>query len=235
MISAALITAGGVGTRMGAGRPKQYLELAGIPVIVRTFIAFDSHPQVDRVVVTVPYGDEENCRQTLEMHCSISKPLSVVIGGATRQASVFEGLKRLEDTDLVAIHDGVRPFVTAETITESIVAAQRVGAALACSPVRDTVKRRNGTVLETISREDLWLAHTPQTFQTSLIIRAHREALQDGFTGTDDASLVERLGHPVEIIEDSQDNIKITTPDDITRALRILGSLNEEQPAQTGR
>ncbi len=227
MIAAALITAGGVGTRMGADRPKQYLELDGIPILAVTFTAFDRHPQIDRIVVTIPAGDEDTCRALLEEHCSPTKPVTVVAGGATRQASVYEGLKQVEDSDIVAIHDGVRPFVTSKTISECIRAALDVGAALACSPVTDTVKRKTGPVTETVPRDNLWLAHTPQTFHTELILRAHRCAIRERYMGTDDVSLVERLGHPVDIVEDSPDNIKITSPEDVRRALRILRERQE--------
>lgn len=222
MIRAALVTAAGEGRRMGREVPKQYLELGGIPVLARTLLAFETHPLVDLIVLTVPPGGEDLCRSRILIPFELRKVKEIVAGGATRQASVYNGLLRLKETDMVAIHDGARPLVTSEVITETFKAAEVSGAALACVSVRDTIKRKLGTQLETISRSDLWLAHTPQTFQTHLILKAHEKAIEGGFIGTDDASLAERLGHPVTIVEDSGDNIKITTPEDLEFAEMLL-------------
>jgi 2-C-methyl-D-erythritol 4-phosphate cytidylyltransferase len=224
MICAALVTAAGEGKRMGLETPKQYLELGGIPILARTLLAFETHPLVDLIVLTVPPGGEDLCRSRILIPFELRKVREIVVGGATRQASVYNGLLRLKETDMVAIHDGARPLVTPDVITDTFKAAEVSGAALACVPVRDTIKRKVGTQLETISRSDLWLAHTPQTFQTDLILSAHQKAVEDGFIGTDDASLVERLGHPVTIVEDSGDNIKITTPEDLNLAEILLES-----------
>lgn len=222
MIRAALVTAGGVGVRMGSPIPKQYLDLNGIPVLSRTLLAFDGHPLIDIIVVTVPPGDEEFCMEQMVKPFSVKKIRAIVAGGATRQGSVYNGLREALDSEVVAIHDGVRPLVTSETITRTVRAAESVGAALACRPIRETIKRKVGDMLETIPRSDMWLAHTPQTFRTDLILRAHLKALEDGFEATDDAALVERLGHPVEVVEDSEDNIKITTPRDLDAAKVFL-------------
>lgn len=222
MICAALVTAGGHGKRMGHAIPKQYLDLHGIPILARTLIVFASHPMIDIIVLTVPRGDEAYCRDQLISRFGISKMRTIVPGGDTRQQSVCNGLEAVKDAEIVVIHDGVRPLVSAETISRTIHAAQAAGAAVACAPVRDTVKKKQGEHLETISRSNLWLAHTPQTFRTSLILDAHRRAIEDTFTGTDDASLVERLGLPVTIVEDSCTNLKITTPDDLNLAEILL-------------
>lgn len=222
MICAALITAGGIGRRMGGTIPKQYLDLGGTPILARTIMVFQAHPLIDRIVVTVPAGEEDFCRTSVVEHYQLSKVNRIVIGGATRQESVYNGLRELGEADIVAIHDGVRPLVSATVITETIDAARTVGAALACVPVRETVKKKSGSCLQTISRTGLWLAHTPQTFRTQLIVEAHERAAADNFEGTDDAVLVERLGHPVEIVEDSPDNIKITTPADLEWAKLVL-------------
>jgi 2-C-methyl-D-erythritol 4-phosphate cytidylyltransferase len=225
MIVAAIVTAAGAGVRMGGPIPKQYLLLDGVPILARTLMVFEGHPLIDRIVVTVPPGDEERCHSEVLKPFDLKKVAEVVAGGETRQVSVYNGLLWLEDMDIVAIHDGVRPLVSAEVITATIKAAESKGAALACVPISDTVKKRTGEFLETIPRADLWLAHTPQTFRTSLILEAHRKAIADGFSGTDDAMLVERLGLPVEVVEDSRDNIKITTAED----LELAGMLVERQ------
>lgn len=223
MTCAALITAAGYGKRMSADRPKQFLDLAGAPLVVWTLRAFERHPLIDLIVLTTPPGTEELCRSQIVAPYKLSKIRGIVPGGETRQESVLNGLETLEYTEIVAIHDGARPLVSPDVITGSIEAAKAVGAALACAPVRDTVKKRDGRYLSTVSRSDLWLAHTPQTFRTGLIVEAHRRAVMDGYAGTDDASLVERLGAPIKIIEDSAYNIKITTPEDLRLAELLMG------------
>ncbi len=221
MKCAAIVTAGGVGKRMGTAVPKQYLDLNGRPILVWTVAVFEHHPLIDRIVVTVPPGDEDYCLNELLVPFEFTKVADVVAGGPSRQESVRQGLERVADTDFVVIHDGVRPLVSVETITRSVTEAQSHGAAVACVPLRETLKQKMDEQLLTISRANLLLAHTPQTFRTALIIAAHRRALEDGFVGTDDGSLVERMGLPVVVVEDSEDNIKITTPADLELA-RIL-------------
>ncbi len=222
MICAALVTAAGVGKRMGGGGPKQYLDLEGMPIAVRSLLAFSRHPKIDSIVLTVRPGDEDLCRSSLLEPFDLAKVVQIVAGGASRQASVFNGLKRVEHTDITAIHDAARPLVSAETIDATLLGAESAGAAMAGVRVRETVKRKIGDQLETVPRDDLWLARTPQTFRTDLIIEAHRAAVRDGFVGTDDASLVERLGRPVMVVEDSDRNIKITTPEDLGLARLLL-------------
>ena len=204
--------------------PKQYLDLDGVPVLARTLMAFQDHPLIQEIVVTVPEGDEEFCKLKIVDPFRIAKVSAIVAGGRTRQDSVRNGLERMTHTEMVAIHDGVRPLVSGDVISRTIEAALSSCAAVACAPVRETLKRQTGSLLETLPAAGLWLAHTPQTFRTSLILEAHRKALEDGFEGTDDAVLVERLGHPVTIVEDSENNLKITTPEDLARAALLLGA-----------
>ncbi|MCX5860711.1 MAG: 2-C-methyl-D-erythritol 4-phosphate cytidylyltransferase [Desulfomonile sp.] len=222
MTCAALITAAGYGKRMGADVPKQYLHLEGLPILVRTVQAFVDHPMIERIVLTAPPSEEEYCRNLILESFEFNEIIEIVSGGAARQASVYNGLKHIANHNIVVIHDGVRPLVTSDVITRTIEAALHSGAAIACVPVRETVKKKNGSCLETISRSNFWFAHTPQTFQTSLIITAHKKALEEGFTGTDDAVLVERMNHTVTLVEDSEDNIKITTPTDLELAALLL-------------
>ena len=227
MNCAALITARGIGTRMQSRTPKQFLELNGVPILAHTVRAFQNHPLIDRIVVTAPVGHEDTVQTFIVQTYGLEQPVSIVSGGPTRQESVYNGLLHLADSDIVAIHDGVRPFVSAEVITATIEAARSSGASLACVPVSETVKKQKGSQLKTIPRSNLWLAHTPQTFKTSLIIEAHRKAIQDGIVGTDDASLVERLGYPITLVEDSLYNLKITTPQDLKLAHMILEALED--------
>jgi 2-C-methyl-D-erythritol 4-phosphate cytidylyltransferase len=228
MICAALVTAGGIGKRMGSSIPKQYLDLHGVPILARTIMVFIGHPLIDRIVVTVPPGDEDFCRQNVTALLKADKHVEIVSGGVTRQGSVFNGLQHLGGSDVVTIHDGVRPLVRQDIVTRTITAALECGAALAAVRIKETVKRKTDRFLETIPRADLWLAHTPQTFRTALIVEAHTRAVSEGFEGTDDAALVERMGHPVQLVEDSEDNIKITTARDLDLARmlfkRSLGS-----------
>lgn len=222
MIRAALVTAGGHGRRMGSSVPKQYLHLNGMPILAWTLRVFNAHPLIDEIVVTVPPGDEGFCRGNVVTPFDLHKVRAIVAGGPDRQASVHNGLEALAHTDLVAIHDGVRPLVSPQVIAQTFSAAESTGAAVAATPVRDTVKKQTGSRLETLPRDDLWLAHTPQTFQTPLIREAHLRAIQDNFRGTDDAVLLERLGHPVIVVPDLDENIKITTPADLELAEYFL-------------
>lgn len=218
MTCAAIITAGGLGLRMGADRPKQYLEVSGIPILARTIAVYDGHPLIDSIVVTVPESDQSYCQKNIIEKFRFGKVRSVAPGGATRQASVFNGLKWCVDSEIVAIHDGVRPFVSSNVISSAIGCALEMGACLAALPVTETVKKKVGRSLETIPRDGLWLARTPQVFQTRLIMRAHELAAERNIEVTDDASLMEFLGHEVGIIEDNFYNLKITSRDDMTVA-----------------
>lgn len=229
MTFVALVTAAGSGSRMGADMPKQYLDMNGLPVLVRTLLAFETHPLIDWVVLTVPPGDEGVCRSRLLKPFKLGKVCAIVEGGASRQISVLNGLETAAESDVVVIHDGVRPLVSQDIITSTIKAAQTSGAAVACVPVLDTVKKKRGSHLKTISRADLWLAHTPQTFRTALILEAHRKAAREGLDGTDDCSLVEAMGHPIVVVEDSRENIKITTPEDLDLALMFLKRRSGEE------
>ncbi len=226
MSCAALVTAGGTGRRMGTAVPKQYLEIEGAPILAHTLKLFDMHPDIDHLVLTVPAGEQDFCKDSIVVASVRCTSIEVTAGGPSRQESVFNGLVGLREFEMVAIHDGVRPFVDSAVVSATIRAARVSGACIAGLPVRDTVKRQRGDYLETIERRHLWLAHTPQTFRSELIIHAHEQARRDGFQGTDDASLVERLGHTVSIVEDSPCNIKITTPRDLDIARRFFRSGN---------
>lgn len=216
----AIIVAAGQGKRMGTDISKQYLMLGDKPVIVHTLQVFDEQPIIEALVLVVAPSDVERVRKSIIKKYEFKKPIQVVEGGRERQQSVYNGLKalmRFEDVEIVVIHDGVRPLVTGRMIQDSICAADRYGAAVVGVPVKDTIKKVDNEqfVVCTPERSQLWLVQTPQTFKYHLIWEAHEKALRDGFCGTDDAALVERMGHPVKMVMGSYCNIKITTQEDL--------------------
>ena len=146
----------------------------------------------------------------------------MVAGGATRQASVWRALQAAPAADLLVVHDAVRPFVTRALIDAVVGAARQSGAAICALPIAETVKRVRGDEVEaTVDRAGLWTVQTPQAFRADLLREAHDKARRDGVVGTDDAALVERLGHPVKVVRGLEDNLKITTPEDLRRARRM--------------
>ncbi|MBK3772692.1 bifunctional 2-C-methyl-D-erythritol 4-phosphate cytidylyltransferase/2-C-methyl-D-erythritol 2,4-cyclodiphosphate synthase [Azospirillum brasilense] len=221
----ALIVAAGTGQRFGAERPKQYLDLAGQPVLRRTIDAFRRHPKVSavRVVINPAFRDLYDAAVA---GLDLPEP---VAGGASRQDSVRNGLAALAESapDLVLIHDAARPLIDADTIDAVIAALGTHPAALAAVPVADTLKRGNGgpdggLVAGTVDRSGLWRAQTPQGFRFPEILAAHRDAA--GLELTDDAAVAERAGLPVALVPAREENFKVTTPDDLTRAARALDS-----------
>ena len=214
----AIVPAGGHGARMGSRRPKQYLRLGRAPILVATLRALGGARSLAGIVVAVPAAHVAATRRLLA-RARVPKILDVVAGGADRQESVWRGLQRVpEAARFVVVHDAVRPFVTADLI-ERVRAAAAGGAATCGMPVRDTVKRvTDGAVEATIPRQGLWLTQTPQAFARDLLWEAHDKARRDGFAGTDDAVLVERLGMPVAMVPGLAQNLKITTPEDLRTA-----------------
>ena len=218
----AVVPAGGSGRRMGRRRPKQYLVLGGVPLIVRTARALAG--AVDGVVVTAPAGRVDATRRLLARY-RVRRVLGVVAGGAERQDSVWQGLLALPpEARWVIVHDAVRPFVTADLVGRVLAAARVHGAATCGVPVRETVKRVRKTVVEsTLDRDGLWLTQTPQAFRRELLWEAHDQARRDGYSGTDDAVLVERLGRRVGMVAGFPRNLKITTPEDLRTARLWVG------------
>jgi 2-C-methyl-D-erythritol 4-phosphate cytidylyltransferase len=219
----AVIPAGGIGARMGSRRPKQYLSVAGLPLLVRTLRALRSCRGLEGVVVAAPADRIVATRSLLARYRVES--VDVVAGGSSRQESVWRGLQAIPPSaQWVVVHDGVRPFVTGDLVTCVLAAARRWGAATCGIPVRETVKRvSEGMVQATVDRDGLWLIQTPQAFRRDLLWEAHERARRDGFTGTDDAVLVERLGSPVAMVGGLPHNVKITTPEDLSAARLWLG------------
>ena len=209
---------------------KQYLQVAGRPVLVHTLLKFDVCPLIDHICLVVPDDDLDFCRHRLLAGGPIKKALQFVAGGRHRQQSVYNGLKSLGlKKGLVAIHDGVRPLVDPLLITACIRAAETSGACAPGIPAYDTIKRVSGegTIAGTLERKGLWLIQTPQVFRYALISEAHERALRDGYVGTEDATLVERLGLPVTLISGSKSNIKVTTAEDLAMAAALLRAAGE--------
>jgi len=221
--NAALIVAGGSGVRAGLkqGRPKQYCTIGGETVLRRTMCAFLDHPHIHYVLAVLRSGDEALYEEALS-GLSSAKLLHPVPGGATRQLSVAAGLEALAQfsPDTVLIHDAARPFISADCIAGTIAALELFGGAIAAAPVTDTLKRgEGGRIVGTVSREGLWRAQTPQTFHYKKILEAHRAAQEAGQTGfTDDAAIAEWAGIPVGLVEDTPENMKITTAGDLAMA-----------------
>ena len=212
----AVVPAGGSGVRMKSRRPKQYLSLGGAPLLVHTLRALVEPEGIDGVVLVVPADRIAATRRLVHRHGMLGI-LDVVAGGVERQESVWRGLQAVPaGVAWVVVHDAVRPFVTRELVEQVLAAARRYGAATCGLEVRETVKRVRGEVVEaTVDRERLWLIQTPQAFSRDLLCEAHDKARRDGFTGTDDAVLVERLGEPVAVVPGLAHNLKITTPADL--------------------
>ncbi|MFH2122908.1 MAG: 2-C-methyl-D-erythritol 4-phosphate cytidylyltransferase [Pseudomonadota bacterium] len=220
---AAIIPAAGSGTRMGLGHPKQYHCLAGTPILIHTLRAFISVPSVTRIIVVVPKDFIAETLKILTQYKLSSDAVTVTAGGRRRQDSVLAGMACLPDTtDIVLVHDGARPLVRPDLIQRCLEAAGRHGAAIAAIPVKDTLKRShpNHTIACTVDRQELWQAQTPQAVKFSLLKEAYT-SLGDKDV-TDEAALLEQAGIPVSLIEGSETNIKITRPDDLILAEKIM-------------
>jgi len=202
------------------GIDKVFAPLGGKPVIFYVLDAFEECESISQIVVVVSKDNVAKCRELIAEK-KYAKPIEVCAGGKRRQDSVVAGLKRLDACDWVVIHDGARPLVTRELIERGLEVAQETGAAVAAVPVTDTVKIADDDqiVLETPPRQNLWAVQTPQVFRFDIISKAYQKAAGDV---TDDASLVERLGHKVKLYMGSYDNIKITNPDDLILAGVLL-------------
>jgi 2-C-methyl-D-erythritol 4-phosphate cytidylyltransferase len=231
----AIIVSAGKGQRFMEGRKKQFFLLADKPILTHTLDKFENCPLIDSILLVVGQEDMDYCLKEIIEKNRYRKISQIVPGGKRRQDSVKNGMDALSrDANIVVIHDGVRPFVTREMIEDSIHSAQRFGAVVMAMPVKETIKiaDADGTVLKTLDRESLWQIQTPQTFQAHVIKEAYQKATENGFVGTDDASLVERLGMKVHILPGSYTNIKITTPEDLILAnlfLRMRAHTQQDQ------
>ncbi|MCD4650807.1 MAG: 2-C-methyl-D-erythritol 4-phosphate cytidylyltransferase [Candidatus Cloacimonetes bacterium] len=221
MFITAIITAGGKGERLQASEKKQYLPLAGRRIIFRALDAFIKHPAVDTIVVVFPEDDLSFGRNLIT--AEYDYPFICVTGGETRQESVHKGLQACpKQTEVVLIHDAVRPFVRNDDIDKLLIKIESCVAVIPGSPVVNTIKKvKNGIVSGTIDREKLYNIHTPQVFRYSLITNCHKRAAEANLSFTDDAGLIEHFGYPVAIVE-TENNIKITKPIDIIIAESLI-------------
>ena len=211
---AVIVPAAGKGTRLG-GKRKQFRLLDGKPLLIRSLEVFQFHPSIDAIYVAAPAGEEEQVYTALHA-AGLDKVRSVVAGGHSRQSSVYQALQATSEiTSMVLVHDGVRPFVSADMVHGVIEAVHQTGAAALAIPVADTLRKGSeGRFGETLPREGLYRMQTPQACRRDWFMQAHRYALEKHIEATDDVDLVQRAGFPVEIVEGSSLNIKITTAAD---------------------
>ena len=230
-MAAAIVVAGGKGARMAAAVRKQYLEIGGRPILAHTLLAFDGCALIDKIYLVAPREDFNYCRKELFSALTLNKKIVLVAGGAKRQDSVYNGLTAVdnlgslpEESQIVVIHDGVRPFVHPDQITRCIQEAQMHKACILGVPAFDTLKQvnSNNKISATLDRSWIWMAQTPQAFHIDVITEAHKHAQAQGLYGTDDAWLVEQTGQSVKIIPGSRFNIKITSPEDLELARAII-------------
>jgi 2-C-methyl-D-erythritol 4-phosphate cytidylyltransferase len=218
----AIILAAGSGTRMKLGHNKMFYELRK-PILSHTIEAFEKNPEVTDIVLVANESEIDVVENLVKKH-GFTKVKSIVIGGTTRQESCYNGVMHVKDADIIMIQDGARPFVTQDVISNSIHDAVKYGVSVVGVPSKDTIKlaRDIDFVDKTLDRTKLWIIQTPQTFKAEIIRIAHEKAKIESYQGTDDTSLAERLGYDVKLTMGHYDNIKITTPDDLIVAEKIL-------------
>jgi 2-C-methyl-D-erythritol 4-phosphate cytidylyltransferase len=224
-MTSAIIVAAGRGTRMGPGVDKLFLEAAGQPIIAHTWRRFDSLAELDEVLLVVR-EDLRPAFNDLAAKAGFRKPFRLINGGAERQDSVWNGLAALAaDCDVVAIHDGARPCATAGLIRATLGAARQTGAAVAAQRVFDTIKESDDgrTITGHLDRSRLWSVQTPQTFRVAVIRRAIATAKERGLTLTDDTAACELIGQPVQLVESTSPNPKVTVPADLPYIELLLG------------
>ena len=222
-MNSAIIVAAGSGTRFGAEKPKQFLEICGKPIIIHAIERFESCPSVDEIVLVLPAAEIEDFQKTVEKY-NLKKLAKIVAGGKTRAESVFNGLNFIDSkqTEIVAVHDGARPIVSIEDITRTIERAKETGAACLVADVTDTIKEvSDGKIVGTINRQHLRRALTPQAFRCEILKRAF-EVADLSEAATDECFLVEKLGYEISVVEGSAQNIKITTEKDFALAELFL-------------
>ncbi|ALS24837.1 2-C-methyl-D-erythritol 4-phosphate cytidylyltransferase [Paenibacillus naphthalenovorans] len=226
-----VVVAAGKGSRMGTKESKQYLLIDHKPILVHTLELFERFAPVSSVALVTGADDVPRCGQFVREY-GLGKVKHIIQGGKERQDSVYQGLQALKGTvDWVMVHDGVRPFTAVEHLTACLHQAMKTEAAVLAVPVKDTIKvvDGSGVIQSTPDRSSLWAIQTPQAFRFSVLLEAHERARQEGFTGTDDAMLVERMGIRVSVVEADYYNIKITTPEDLPWAEWIIRNVRGEK------
>jgi 2-C-methyl-D-erythritol 4-phosphate cytidylyltransferase len=224
MVSAVIVAAG-KGIRMNNAVRKQYLPLAGRPVLTHSLILFENCSLINKIILVVPEDDFKYCQKNILP--ILKSKINLVAGGRERQDSVYNGLIAVgENKGIVIIHDGVRPFANNEMLESCIRGAKKHGACIVGVPIQDTLKKISisNNIEKTIERSNIWLAQTPQAFRYEIIRKAHENARLKEYTGTDDAFLVEQIGNPVKIVKGNKNNIKITTREDLRLAQAMLQS-----------
>ena len=228
-MNVAIVVAAGKGTRLSGVRPKQFLKIGGVPIIIHTLRQFERSQQIDEIIAVLPPEEPANFLSSAQ-DFGLKKVWRAVAGGATRARSVLRGLMTISEAEIVAVHDGVRPLVTPDEIDATVLAARANGAAILTSSVADTIKEiENDRVMRTLLRANLRRALTPQCFRYDILKRAYNqlnEVESSGMELTDDSMLVERLGVEIVAIAGSARNIKITSVEDlaIAEVLLKLGS-----------
>ena len=217
-----VLPAAGSGKRMGAGQNKLFLQLADKPILIHTLLVFEQDDACTGIWLAVKDAEREYIQSIITKY-NITKIKGLPTGGEERQHSVHSCIKEMEDVEIVLVHDAARPFITKPIIAELVEAAYKKGAAIAGVRAKDTMKIvREGIIKETVDRDSLWMIQTPQAFRFSLLAEAEDVAEKVGFLGTDEAMLVERLGHEVHIVESSYENVKMTTQEDLIFGEAIL-------------
>lgn len=210
-----IIVAGGSGSRMGSATPKQFLELLGLPILMHTLKKFQQVVDEGEIILALPEKEQNTWQSLCEKH-QFDVPHQVVNGGESRFHSVQNALKKVEEKSIVAIHDGVRPLVSENVITNCLQAAKTHGAAIPTLPMQDSIRKISDNGSEIADRSQFVLVQTPQCFQSDIILKAYQQDYQNSFT--DDASVVEQLGYEIYLVEGNKENIKITTPEDLKMA-----------------
>lgn len=219
-----VLPAAGSGKRMGAGQNKLFLQLCSVPILIHTLRVFQGDPHCTGIWIAVK-DEERDYIQSLLSRYGITKVKGLPTGGEERQHSVHSCIKEMSAVDVVLVHDAARPFIKVSTITELTRVAYEQGAAIAGVRAKDTMKKVvDGVIKETVDRDTLWMIQTPQAFRYDLLVQAEDVAEKVGFLGTDEAMLVERLGHTIHIVESDYENVKMTTKEDLLFGEAILTS-----------
>ena len=227
--TSAIIVAAGKGSRMGAGLPKQFLKISGKTVLYKTLTVFGKTAQIDEIIIVIAedYLDSKELHESLPSLLN-DKQVKIVKGGNSRQESVSNGLANLDEkAQIVVVHDGVRPFIDTDIIAKNIRECRKKGAVLTAIPVTDTLKLvEGGYVRDTLDRNKIWQAQTPQTFKTSILKDCYQKAKKSGYVATDEAGLVEKY-YQVFPIKGHKNNFKITHKEDLLLAKALYKEINQ--------